>query len=202
MRPPRGTSARHEITRVRGRARNLERRFIDVGDTDLTETDPVIGIISRDGAAGAMSITSGPLNATTTLIQHNNIGEEAGVDCDIVSTPSRIVIVTPGLYVVSSSLVDLDSGSDDYGLALGHAFNARSAVWVPAEVVRRVIGGGAVPHTMSFLLFDEGDYITQVVGQNSGSTQTHVYLAVLKVVRIPGSITSADVLSEIDGGSL
>lgn len=202
MRRPRGLTDRHEINRVRGRARNLERRFLESAP-ELTETSPVWGSI-RFGT-GPLSILSGALNATTTLVTHSAITAESGVDCDIVSSPTRITLLESGLYVVKSELLDVDTGGTDYGLTVGYGWNSSSAVVGTFPGVRRVnVGVGGVPGGASYIgwqLFDAGDYLTQVVGQNSGSTKTFNYLGSLSVARIPGSITTADVLDELDGGS-
>lgn len=169
--------------------------------TEITETSAVWGSILRDAGA-TTGITSGALNATTTLIAHNVVTEESGVDCDIVSSPTRIVMLEAGLYLIRSTLVDADSGSGDYGIAVGRGLNATGAVWSPLVQVRRVTTSpGGQWQGFSFLSLDIGDYVTQVVGQNSGTTKTFSYQADLTVVRIPGPITSTDVMSEIDGGS-
>jgi hypothetical protein len=152
----------------------------------LTDSAPVWGQINRDGGAGSMSITSGALNATTTLIAHNVVLEEVGVDCDIVSSPTRITILEAGLYIIRSALTDVDSGGADYGLSVGFGLNATGAVWAAANVVRRTIGGFAVPQSHNFVALDVGDYVTQAVGQDSGSTKTGGYLALLTIARIPG----------------
>jgi hypothetical protein len=154
----------------------------------FTEGAAVWGAIIRDGGAGSMGITSGALNATTTLIAHNVVSYEFGVDCDIVSSPTRITILEAGLYIIRSLFVDLDTGGGDYGLSVGYGFNATGAIWSPENVVRRVSGGLARPQGNAIITLDAGDYVTQVVGQNSGSTTTFGYLATFIVARIPGSI--------------
>lgn len=155
--------------------------------TSLTENPAVWGQITRDGGAGSLSITSGAVTSTTTLVDHNVVTQETGVDCDIVSVPSRIVIVEAGLYMIKTLLNDQDSGSGDYGLAVGYGFNATGAVWSPTDRVRRLLGGFATPFGITFQELDIGDYVTQVVGQDSGSTKTFAYLAHLVVARIPGT---------------
>lgn len=177
-------SDERDLTELFQRVEDLERARIA-----LTESAAVWGSIIRDGVAGTMSITSGSLSATTTLVAHNVVQSEVGVDCDIVSSPTRITILDAGLYLVGMELVDLDTGAGDYGSAVGFGHNATGAVWSPVNVVRRVTGGLGRPQAIYPIELAAGDYVTQVVGQNSGVTKTFSYLATLKVVRIPGAFS-------------
>ncbi len=166
----------------------------------LIEGPAIWGAISRGVGAGSMTITNGSLNATTTLIQHDTIDDESGVTCDIVSTPSRIVIETAGLYMVEMQFGDLDSGGTDYGLCVSHGLNATTAIWSSVAAVRRVVAtAGAVVNGVILENLDVGDYVTQTVGQNSGSDKTFAYLATLYVARFTGPVTEP--LGTIDGGS-
>lgn len=166
----------------------------------FTEQSAVYGQITRDGGA-TTAITSGSLSATTTLIAHNLVTYEQGVDCDVVSSPTRITILESGLYVIRSKLVDVDGGSSDYGLCCGYGRNATGAVWTPTAVHRRTLSGHLRFEGIEIQPLSVGDYVTQVVGQNSGSTSTLGYLASLTVHRIPGPFSTASQSDEIDGGS-
>ncbi len=156
----------------------------------FSEEAAIHGHIIRDGSAGNMTLVNGALNATTTLIQHNTIVYEVGVDCDVVSTPSRIIISTAGLYMILVRLTDLDSGSGDYGVAVGYGFDATTAIWSPTGVVRRVVAGLVLAYGITYQELAVNDYITQVAGQNSGSNKTFTYLAELVVVRIAGRMAA------------
>lgn len=164
----------------------------------LVEGPAIWGAIQRDGSS-SMTITNGALNATTTLIQHNVILDESGVTCDIVSTPSRIVIETAGLYLVELILADVAGGTGDYGLCVGRGLNTTGAIWAPVNAVRRVLTDPAVLNGISIESLDVGDYVTQVVGQNSGTNKTFNYLASLTVARYTGPVTQE--LGTIDGGA-
>ncbi len=163
------------------------------------EAGAIWGWIRRDGGAGNMTLTNGALASTTTLIQHDTIQEESGVTCDIVSTPSRIVIDTAGLYLIELLFVDADSGSGDYGICVSRGLNATGAVWSPINAVRRIPSNSAYLNGISIENLDVGDYVTQVAGQNSGSNKTFTYLASLIVARYTGPVLSD--LATIDGGS-
>ncbi len=169
------------------------------GFEPFVEGPAIWGAIVHDGGGGSITIANGSLNATTTLVQHNTILEESGVTCDIVSTPSRIVIETAGLYALQSVLIDVDGGAGDYGLCAGSGLNATGAVWSPISVVRRTPGGFVILNGVLFLNLDIGDYLTQVVGQDSGSGKSFTYLASLYVARFTGPVTEP--LGTIDGGS-
>ncbi len=168
-------------------------------DVNLVEASAVWGRIICDGSGGTFGVASGALNATTTLIPHNFVDVEQGVDCDIVSSPTRIVVETAGLYVIQSLVVDLDTGGGDYGLCVSFGFNATGAIWSPTGVDRRVVNGLARPQGLWFQNLDVGDYVTQVVGQNSGSTKTFAYLGELTVARFTGALVEE--LGTIDGGA-
>ncbi len=152
----------------------------------LSDVPTVWGMLIRDGASSNVSITSGALSATTTLLQHNVVNAEQGVTCDIVSTPSRITIDTDGVYTIISRVVDSDTGVTDYGICIGFGLNTTGAAISPIGADRRILTGGGRPTGIWVQQLAAGDYVTQVVGQNSGITKTDVYLADLTVVRTPG----------------
>lgn len=152
----------------------------------FTEEPAIWGQIVRDGGAGNLTIVDGAINSTTTLVDHNVVSDEVGVNCDIVSSPSRIVIIDPGLYLIRAQLADADAGSSDYGLCSGYGFNTTGAAWSAVSGIRRALGGGAITEFAVLRELDEGDFVTHVAGQDSGSDTTFTYIAALAVARVPG----------------
>jgi hypothetical protein len=124
--------------------------------------------ISRDGAAPALNVATGALAVTTTNVQHNTVNYQAGITANVVAVPSRLVIVSAGLYLIHAFSTWGNFGAADFGMCVGIVLGA-SAFVNPGTISRRVLGQVLTHEAVLMTRLNAGAIITQAVGQNSGA---------------------------------
>lgn len=136
---------------------------------------PAVGIgrftigasISRNGAAAALTVASGSVVVTTTNVQHNVVNFQHGVTANVGVSPSRLTIVSDGLYLVQAQSVWGNFGAADFGLCVGVVVGASPLV-NPGTVDRRVLNDGFIHSAEAIVRLSAGNVLTHAVGQNSG----------------------------------
>ena len=141
------------------------------------------------------------MNQSTTNVQHNLSYSQGDITTDTVSTPSRITINETGLYLVITTLVWNDTPASPYAITTGWAVNDTGGVSGTHPSITTNASDVTTMWHAYVINLSEGNFLCQVVGQNSGSTKTFSNLCDLHVARLVGPFSTASLGDEIDGGS-
>lgn len=123
--------------------------------------------MTRDAAAAAATVASGALVVMTTQIQHNIVDYQHGITASAAAVPSRLTIVSDGLYLVHTTARWADVGAADFGFSIGFATTAGPGN-NPQVITRRVPNQVLCQEAVSIQNLSAGATITQAAGQNSG----------------------------------
>lgn len=167
----------------------------------FAEISPTFAYLQRDGSPGTFAVTSHAVNQTTTAVQHNLSYSQGDITVDTVSTPSRITINETGLYIINVSLNWVANTATPYAITSGYGINSTSAVFGTFPSMTINVSDTTLLEFSLLRNMTEGNYITQLVGQNSGSTVTLAHLCLLRVARLIGPFSTASLGDDIDGGS-
>jgi hypothetical protein len=124
--------------------------------------------ITRDAAAPALNVATGALVVTTTSVKHNIVDYQHGVTANVAATPSRLTIVSAGLYLIETVSGWANFGAADFGMCVGPELGVSGLV-NPGTVSRRVLGQVLVHQAVNVQRCNAGQIITHAVGQNSGA---------------------------------
>lgn len=148
---------------------------------DDAELSVARGSIIRNALAPAQNAASGSIVTCTARVQHNAIGFSDGVGVDIVSTPSRLLIEEPGVYLVTASTVWTGMGAGAYGV--GMAVAGVTGLINSQDTHSRPNEANLLHEHSHVFVFTGTGLITQQVVQNSGVAKA-IGLSVLSAFRI------------------